>query len=80
MGPAFFRRKNDRGSFTKSYKNNLTIPPFRSAQHLPLHKGGLVLSVNPQKSVATVSRREGVYNRAGEPSGIFAEKEELCSE
>ena len=35
---------------------------------------------NPQKSVATVSRREGVYNRAGEPSVIFAEKEELQSE
>ena len=35
---------------------------------------------NPQKSVATVRRREGVYNRTGEPSGIFAEKEELRSE
>jgi len=30
--------------------------------------------------VATASRREGVYNRAGEPSEIFAEKEELRSE
>ncbi|MDD6270485.1 MAG: hypothetical protein PUA67_00385 [Ruminococcus sp.] len=30
--------------------------------------------------VATASRREGVYNRAGEPSVIFAEKEELYSE
>ena len=27
---------------------------------------------NPQKLVATVSRREGVYNRTGEPSVIFA--------
>ena len=35
---------------------------------------------NPQKSVATASRRESVYNRAGEPSVIFAEKEELRSE
>ena len=35
---------------------------------------------NPQKLVATVSRCEGVYNRAGEPSVIFAEKEELHSE
>ena len=35
---------------------------------------------NPQKLVATVSRREGVYNRTGEPSVIFAEKEELHSE
>ena len=35
---------------------------------------------NPQKLVATASRREGVYNRAGEPSVIFAEKEELHSE
>ena len=35
---------------------------------------------NPQKLVATVSRREGVYNRTGEPSVIFAEKDELHSE
>ena len=35
---------------------------------------------NPQKLVATASRREGVYNRAGEPSVFFAEKEELYSE
>ena len=35
---------------------------------------------NPQKLVATASRREGVYNRTGEPSVIFAEKEELHSE
>ena len=41
---------------------------------------GSPLSANPQKSVATASRREGVYNRAGEPSVIFAEKEELQSE
>ena len=34
----------------------------------------------PQKLVATASRREGVYNRTGEPSVIFAEKEELRSE
>ena len=27
-----------------------------------------------------MSRREGVYNRTGEPSVIFAEKEELHSE
>ena len=30
--------------------------------------------------VATASRCEGVYNRTGEPSVIFAEKEELHSE
>ena len=36
--------------------------------------------INPQKLVATASRREGVYNRAGETSVIFAEKEELYSE
>ena len=43
---------------------------------------GTTLAVvrNPQKLVATVSRREGVYNRTGEPSVIFAEKEELHSE
>ena len=35
---------------------------------------------NPQKLVATASRREGVYNRTGEPSVIFAEEEELHSE
>ena len=72
-----------------------TIPPphMRSA---PFTQGRLYLCTNynlyrtvgaalapvrnPQKSVATVSRREGVYNRAGEPSVIFAEKEELHSE
>ena len=41
---------------------------------------GLAPVRNPQKLVATVSRREGVYNRTGEPSVIFAEKEELYSE
>ena len=41
---------------------------------------GLAPVRNPQKLVATVSCREGVYNRAGEPSVIFAEKEELHSE
>ena len=40
----------------------------------------LALVRNPQKLVATVSRREGTYNRTGEPSVIFAEKEELHSE
>ena len=35
---------------------------------------------NPQKLVATASRRDGVYNRTGKPSVIFAEKEELYSE
>ena len=39
-----------------------------------------MVAQNPQKLVATVSRREGVYNRTGEPSVIFAEKEELHSE
>ena len=29
-----------------------------------------------KKLVATVNRREGVYNRAGEPSVTFCEKEE----
>ena len=38
---------------------------------------GLAPVRNPQKLVATASRREGVYNRTGEPSVIFAEKEEL---
>ena len=40
------------------------------------------LSANrkPQKLVATASRCEGIYNRTGEPSVIFAEKEELYSE
>ena len=42
--------------------------------------GRPVVAQNPQKLVATVSRREGVYNRTGEPSVIFAEKEELHSE
>ena len=52
-----------------------------TATHLPLHKGGWNAPVrNPQKLVATVSRSEGVYNRTGEPSVIFAEKEELHSE
>ena len=41
---------------------------------------GLAPVRNPQKLVATVSRREGVYNRTGEPNVIFAEKEELHSE
>ena len=41
---------------------------------------GLAPVRNPQKLVATASRREGVYNRTGEPSVIFAEKEELHSE
>jgi len=41
---------------------------------------GLAPAANPQKSVATVSCREGVYKRAGEPSVIFEEKEELRSE
>ena len=47
-----------------------------------LQSVGTTLAVvrNPQKLVATASRREGVYNRAGEPSVIFAEKEELYSE
>ena len=39
----FWATKNDWGIVTKSHKNNLTILQFRSAQHLPLHKGGLVL-------------------------------------
>ncbi|MBS7388705.1 MAG: hypothetical protein SO149_01800 [Candidatus Fimenecus sp.] len=43
---------------------------------------GTTLAVvrKPQKLVATASSREGVYNRTGEPSVIFAEKEELHSE
>ena len=41
---------------------------------------GLAVVRNPQKLVATASRREGVCNRTGEPSVIFAEKEELRSE
>ena len=41
---------------------------------------GLAPVRNPQKLVATASRREGVYNRTGKPSVIFAEKEELRSE
>ena len=47
-----------------------------------LQSVGTTLAVvrNPQKLVATASRREGVYNRTGEPSVIFAEKEELHSE
>ncbi len=40
----------------------------------------MVVRNKPQKLVATASRREGVYNRTGEPSVIFAEKEELHSE
>ena len=40
----------------------------------------LAVVLKLQKLVATVSRREGVYNRTGEPSVIFAEKEELHSE
>ena len=43
-------------------------------------RGNLRLSRNPQKLVATASRREDVYNRTGEQSVIFAEKEELHSE
>ena len=39
-----------------------------------------MVAQNPQKLVATVSRREGVYNRTGEPSVIFAEKEEQRNE
>ena len=38
--------------------------------------------MNPRtrkKLVATASRREGVYNRAGEPSVTFCEKEEQGS-
>ncbi|MDY4908707.1 MAG: hypothetical protein SO149_00680 [Candidatus Fimenecus sp.] len=47
-----------------------------------LQSVGTTLAVvrNPQKLVATASRREGVYNRTGEPSVIFAEREELHSE
>ena len=41
---------------------------------------GLAPVRKPQKLVATASRREDVYNRTGEPSVIFAEKEELHSE
>ena len=33
-----------------------------------------------KKLVATVSRREGVYNRAGEPSETFCGKKERRSE
>lgn len=32
------------------------------------------VDLNPKKSAATANRREGVYNRAGEPSVTFAEK------
>ena len=41
---------------------------------------GLAPVRKPQKLVATASRREDVYNRTGEQSVIFAEKEELHSE
>ena len=44
------------------------------------HKDILRRRRSRKKVVATVSRREGVYNRTGEPSVIFAEKEELRSE
>ena len=34
------------------------------------------VDLNPQKLVAKANRREGVYNRAGEPSVTFSRKEE----
>ena len=37
---------------------------------------GFELTENRKKLVATVSRREGVYNRAGEPSVTFCGEEE----
>lgn len=40
---------------------------------------GFELSRTRKKLVATASRREGVYNRTGEPSVTFCEKEEQGS-
>ena len=40
---------------------------------------GVKTLVIRKKLVATVSRREGVYNRTGEPSVTFCEKEEQVS-
>ena len=40
---------------------------------------GVELSWTRKKLVATASRREGVYNRTGEPSVTFGEKEEQGS-
>ena len=38
------------------------------------------VDLNPQKLVAKANRREGVYNRAGEPSVTFSRKEEQWRE
>ncbi|MDY6059155.1 MAG: hypothetical protein SPI76_02275, partial [Candidatus Fimenecus sp.] len=59
-------------------KNRCTVYSF--SVHLFSFLGYYTAVRNPQKLVATVSRREGVYNRTGKPSVIFAEKEELRSE
>ncbi len=40
---------------------------------------GVELSRTRKKLVATANRREGVYNRTGEPSVTFCEKEEQGS-
>ena len=63
-------------------QNDLTIPPscLRQPTSIYTREAEDAAVCNPQKLVATASRREGVYNQTGEPSVIFAEKEELHSE
>jgi hypothetical protein len=77
----FWNKKMTEGFLQNHIKSTLQSLRVAYGNPPPFTREAEIVAIrNPQKLVATASRREGVYNRTGEPSVIFAEEEELHSE